>query len=86
MAMDAPRFKNNGRVREFIDDDGKSYLVICFPDGSAGVYQRKKGTGKGVADYEPVPDGTQIRIMKKLGATGAKGETTYELANELCSN
>ncbi len=85
MSMYAPNFRRNGRIREFMDDDGKSYLIICFPDASAGVYQRKKGTGKAVANYEQVPTGSQIKVMKKLGATGAKGENTYELANELCS-
>ena len=68
-----------------MDDDGKTYLVVCFPDNSVGVYQKKKGTGQAMADYVPISRSKgQNMILRKLGATGTKGETTYELGRELC--
>jgi len=79
---EAPIFRKSGCIKEFIDDDGKTYLVIVFPDKSVGVYRKKKGAGKATADYEPASD--QKKIIKRLGATGIKGETTYELGRELC--
>ena len=77
----APRFRDKGCIKEFIDSDGRTYLVVRFPDGSVGVYKRKKGTGKAIADYEPIKG--QKLVLRRLGATGAKGETTYELGREL---
>ncbi|RLE70844.1 MAG: hypothetical protein DRJ43_01080 [Thermoprotei archaeon] len=78
--MQAPRFREKGRVREFMTDDGKSYIVIGFPDGSALVLQKIRGKGKAVADFKPVS--RQKEILEKLGAC-REGKDTYQMAWEL---
>lgn len=80
MATHAPEFRKGGCIKEFIDDEGKTYLVVCFPDNSVGVYQRKRGTGKAAADYKPASN--QKKILLRLGATGEKN--TYTLGRKLC--
>ncbi len=85
--MQAPSFRNDIKIgkaciKEFMDDEGKTFLVFCFSDGSIGVYRRKKGSGKAIADYEPISE--QKTVLRRLLATDDKEKTTYQLGRELC--
>jgi len=77
--MDAPNFREaGGCVKEFITDDGKTYIILGFPDHSALVLQKVKGRGKASANFQPVKQ--QKPILRKLGAIEAE---TYIMAWQL---
>jgi len=75
---EAPNFREKGRMKEFITEDGKTYLIIKFPDSSIAVLLKIKGTKGASADYKAV--GVQKRVLKKLGY---KAGTTYQIGAEL---
>lgn len=77
--MEAPNFREaGGCAKEFITDDGKTYIILGFPDNSALVLQKTRGTGKASADFQPVKQ--QKPILRKLGANKAE---TYAMAWQL---
>ncbi|RLB06046.1 MAG: hypothetical protein DRN90_00625 [Thermoproteota archaeon] len=80
MRTQALSFRGKGCVREFMTDDGKSYIILGFPDESALVLQKVRGKGEAVADFNPVRK--QKQILEKLGID-KKGKNTYQMAWEL---
>lgn len=75
---EAPNFRDKGRVKEFITEDGRTYLILRFPDGSIAVLQKIKGTKEASADYKGV--GGQKAVLKKLGC---RAGSTYQMGGEL---
>lgn len=74
----APNFKERGGAKEFISEDGKSHLILKFPDGSILVLQKIKGTKNASAGYSPIK--RQKDILRKLGC---KEGTLYQMGVEL---
>jgi len=74
----APNFRNNGGAKEFIDEDGKHYLVLKFPDASILVLRKSKGDRRCSAVY------TSIKAQKRILANlGCREGTTYQMGKEL---
>lgn len=74
----APNFKKGGRAKEFILKDGRTYLILKFPDWSILVLVKAKGTKKALADYDRI--GRQKDILRELGC---KEGTLYQMGAEL---
>ena len=75
---EAPNFRERGGVKGFITEDGKTYLILKFPDSSIAVLQKVKGTKESSADYKAV--GAQKIVLRKLGC---KAGSTYQMGAEL---
>lgn len=74
----APNFREGGGVKEFILEDGRTYLIFKFPDWSILVLQKVKGTKEASAEYKPIK--AQKNILRKLGY---KEGTFYQMGAEI---
>jgi len=74
----APNFKERGGVKEFISEDGKTYLILKFPDWSILVLQKAKGTKRASAEYKSIK--AQKNILRKLEC---REETLYQMGAEI---
>ncbi|MBA7492922.1 hypothetical protein ES702_03475 [subsurface metagenome] len=74
----APNFKERGGAKEFITDDGRTYVVLKFPDGSILVLQKTKGIKKSSAEYKPIK--AQKNILRRLEC---REGTLYQMGAEL---
>ena len=74
----ASEFNSRGIAKEFVTDDGRTYLIIRFPDGSGCVLRRSPGTGRAAADYRPIS--AQKRVVARLGVPLG---TTYQMISRL---
>lgn len=74
----APKFREMGGAKEFITEDGKTYLVLKFPGSSILVLQKTKGTKNASADYKLIK--AQKNILRELGC---KEGTLYQMGVEL---
>jgi len=77
---EAPKFRERGSAGEFILEDGKTYLILKFSDGSILVLQKARGMKKALVDYKSVKRQTQKSILRKLGC---KEATLYQMGAEL---
>jgi len=51
---EAEAFKERGRGKEFIDEEGRHFILLQFPDGSGVVLKKEKSDGPlSVAKYIP---------------------------------
>jgi len=74
----APNFKERGGVKEFISEDGRTYLILKFPDWSILVLQKMKGVKKVSAEYKPIK--AQKNILRKLEC---REGTLYQMGAEI---
>lgn len=74
----APNFRERGGVKEFILEDGRTYLIFKFPDRSILVLQKVKGTKGSSAEYKRIR--VQKTIFRKLGY---KEGTFYQMGAEV---
>ncbi len=75
----APNFKERGGAKEFISEDGKTHLILKFPDGSILVLRKSRGTKKASAEYIPID--VQKNVLRELDC--GKGRTLYQMGVEL---
>lgn len=74
----AADFRSKGRVKEFITEDGETYIILGFPDNTPLVLQKVRGKGKASACFKRVKE--DKTAYKKLGATA---KNTYQQGLEL---
>ncbi|HAL61429.1 MAG TPA: hypothetical protein DCP08_03370 [Chloroflexi bacterium] len=74
----ASDFNSSGIAKEFMTDDGRTYLVMRFADRSGCVLRRRPGTGGATADYRPIS--AQKRVVERLGVPYG---TTYQMISRL---
>lgn len=74
----ASEFNSKGIAKEFMADDGRTYLIMKFPDGSGCVLRRSPGTAGAVADYRAIS--AQKRVVERLGVPHG---TTYQMISRL---
>lgn len=74
----APNFKMRGGAKEFILKDGRTYLILKFPDWSILVLGKTKGRKKALVEYKGVRK--QKDILRKLECPPG---TLYQMGAEL---
>ncbi len=76
--MQAPNFRDKGGAREFILNNGRTYIMLKFPDGSGLVLRRTPGRGKSAAVYRQT-----TRQKNVCRALGCREGTSYQMIAEL---